>query len=105
MQYCAQPGCSALVARGRCSVHVVQRDHARDDYAVRRWYRTVRWRQLRAQVLVEAGYTCAQCHQVQRRLEVDHIVKHDGDPMRFWDRDNLQPLCPPCHTRKTRGGG
>ena len=32
---------------------------------------------------------------------VDHIVPHRGDSNLFWDRNNWQPLCKPCHDRKT----
>lgn len=32
---------------------------------------------------------------------VDHIVPHKGDKDLFWDRSNWQPLCKPCHDRKT----
>jgi len=95
MQYCVQPGCSVLVRRGRCRQH----------NQPKLWYAQVRWFRLRAQVLVEAAYTCAQCRRVTRTLEVDHIVKHDGDPTRFYDRANLQALCSTCHIEKTKRGG
>jgi 5-methylcytosine-specific restriction protein A len=101
---CIETGCSALVVCGRCPRHAVQREHQRNNYAIRRWYRTLRWRYLRAQVLREQAYECAQCHHVQVELEVDHIVKHDGHPARFWDRTNLQALCPACHSAKTARG-
>ncbi|HBO7046427.1 TPA: HNH endonuclease, partial [Pseudomonas aeruginosa] len=29
---------------------------------------------------------------------VDHIVAHRGDTDLFWDKDNWQPLCGPCHS-------
>jgi 5-methylcytosine-specific restriction protein A len=32
---------------------------------------------------------------------VDHIKPHQGDPELFWDSENLQALCAPCHSRKT----
>jgi len=104
LQYCTQPGCSVLVPRGRCRTHAVQHEHTRTDYAVRRWYRTTRWVRLRLRVLVDQAYECAACGEVHRDLEVDHIVKHAGDPHRFWNRENLQALCTPCHTRKTTRG-
>jgi len=100
MRYCLQPGCGVLVARGRCSAHAVRRVNA----SVRRWYCTARWFALRAQVLLEAAYTCASCERVQQRLEVDHIRKHLGNPALFWDKANLQALCPSCHHDKTRRG-
>jgi 5-methylcytosine-specific restriction enzyme A len=31
----------------------------------------------------------------------DHITPHKGDPVLFWDPDNLQSLCAACHGRKT----
>jgi 5-methylcytosine-specific restriction protein A len=104
LQYCTQPGCSVLVPRGRCRTHAVQQDHARRNFDVRKWYDTTRWQRLRLRVLVDQAYACAQCGQVQLRLEVDHIVKHDGNAARFWNRENLQALCTPCHTRKTTRG-
>ena len=30
----------------------------------------------------------------------DHIKAHKGDPVLFWDQDNLQPMCRACNTRK-----
>lgn len=43
---------------------------------------------------------CVMC-SVQRRLTpatvVDHIIPHKGDLRLFWDTDNWQPLCKPCH--------
>lgn len=39
---------------------------------------------------------------------VDHKVPHRGDSALFWDRDNWQSLCKPCHDgwkqRQERGG-
>ncbi|MBN9241903.1 MAG: HNH endonuclease [Mesorhizobium sp.] len=32
---------------------------------------------------------------------VDHVIAHKGDMRLFWDRSNWQPLCKPCHDRKT----
>jgi 5-methylcytosine-specific restriction endonuclease McrA len=29
----------------------------------------------------------------------DHIIAHKGDEDLFWDADNLQSLCKPCHDR------
>jgi 5-methylcytosine-specific restriction enzyme A len=82
-----------------------ERDANRRNVAIRRLYRTRRWELLRARVLVEAAYTCAECHRVSLALDVDHIRKHDGDLGLFWDRENLQALChSPCHKNKTARG-
>ncbi|MDY6960324.1 MAG: HNH endonuclease signature motif containing protein [Pseudomonadota bacterium] len=32
---------------------------------------------------------------------VDHIVPHRGCKVLFWDRNNWQSLCEPCHNSKT----
>ena len=45
---------------------------------------------------------CAKCGRPGQ--VVDHIQPHRGDPALFWDRDNLQTLCKPCHDKKTGKG-
>lgn len=40
---------------------------------------------------------CARCPAPA--TVADHIEPHKGDAVRFWDRDNWQPLCGPCHNR------
>lgn len=101
---CAQPGCPALVTRGRCVVHSKQQDQARGT-AQQRGY-DARWaeysRQFRAahpicgerhdgtldpthsRCLREGRLTPAEC--------VDHIrpVSRGGD---FWNPENHQSLC------------
>jgi 5-methylcytosine-specific restriction protein A len=62
-----------------------------------------RWQQARA------GYfskhpLCVHCQQqglVTIATDLDHIVPHHGDMVKFWQRDNWQGLCAPCHSRKT----
>ena len=83
-----------LVRKGRCATH-----------NPKLWYAQVRWFRLRAEVLVEAAYTCSACGHVQANLEVDHVVKHNGNPTLFWNRANLQALCPACHVAKSQRGG
>ena len=40
---------------------------------------------------------CAKEGRVTPAAEVDHI---DGNARNLW-RENLQPLCKPCHSKKT----
>jgi 5-methylcytosine-specific restriction endonuclease McrA len=101
---CPVPGCNTVTAASRCARHAVAVEHARPNYEIRQWYRTPRWRALRAQVLREAAYQCAGCRKVTRMLAVDHRVKHGGDPRLFWDLANLQALCGRCHGQKTKRG-
>lgn len=66
----------------------------------RAWYRSPEWRRLRADVLLDAGYTCVICRQAhadQRKLVCDHKVPHRGDRDLFFLRSNLQCLCKTCH--------
>jgi 5-methylcytosine-specific restriction enzyme A len=104
MQFCAAAGCGVLVAQGRCRLHARVKEQLRPNRVIRRWYYRDRWKRLREQVLVESCYTCTQCGRVAHQLEVDHIVKHEGNPELFWNRQNLQALCTDCHHRKTGRG-
>lgn len=65
----------------------------------RHLYKTARWLKLRKrQLRVEP--LCRFC-AAQRRLSlgrvVDHIRPHKGDEALFFDPENLQTLCKPCH--------
>lgn len=58
-----------------------------------------KWRQARDGWLRKHPL-CAMCQrrgQVTPATVVDHIVPHRGDMALFWDRDNWQSLCKPCH--------
>jgi len=40
---------------------------------------------------------CEARGRVTPATVVDHITPHRGDMARFWDRENWQSLCAPCH--------
>lgn len=69
-----------------------------------------RWRKARLAFL-KAHPLCAMCEERGRTTAatvVDHVKPHKGDARLFWDRDNWQPLCKPCHdsgkaTEEARG--
>ncbi|MGQ3674267.1 HNH endonuclease [Xanthobacter sp. TB0139] len=68
----------------------------------RRWYATARWSALREETFARDGYSCQMqgCGRLitdPRQRVCDHIRPHRGDEALFWDRDNLQTLCKPCH--------
>ncbi|WP_208348795.1 HNH endonuclease [Pseudaestuariivita rosea] len=63
--------------------------------------RGARWTVLRAAILERDGYRCRECG-ARGRLEVDHIKPVRTHPQLSYDPDNLQSLCPSCHTKKTR---
>lgn len=65
-----------------------------------KWYKTARWERLRQATFLHDLYTCRKCGQVEgntAELICDHIQPHRGDQRLFWDPNNLQTLCIPCH--------
>ena len=67
----------------------------------KRVLRSRQWQALRWEILERDGFACVQCG-ARGRLEVDHIHPVRTHPELSFERDNLQSLCPACHTRKTR---
>jgi 5-methylcytosine-specific restriction protein A len=81
---------------------------ARADY--NNWYRTSRWRKVRARHLKKQPY-CQCPHHIGQMVEgntVDHITPHKGDTRLFWDERNFQTLTATCHSKfkqsEERGG-
>jgi len=77
-------------------------------------YKTSRWthrtRGLRARCLKRDEYRCALCLRTEasHRLVAHHRVPHRGNEELFFDLNNLQTLCQPCHdsittSRERRG--
>lgn len=62
-----------------------------------------RWRQYRKSFL-RRHPLCLRCKDegiITAAVIVDHIRPHKQDNTLFWAKDNHQPLCKPCHDRKT----
>ncbi|WP_217638639.1 HNH endonuclease signature motif containing protein [Nitrosospira multiformis] len=58
-----------------------------------------RWQQER-KVFLGRNPFCAQCAKQGKRTIatiVDHIIPHKGDLEKFWNKDNWQAMCKPCH--------
>lgn len=58
-----------------------------------------RWRRYRERFLAENPF-CVYCQRLGRvtaATVVDHVVPHRGDRGLFWDPNNHQGLCKPCH--------
>lgn len=103
---CRFPGCGETVELpGLCATHkkdVQRTQDARRGTAHQRGY-TSRWSVVRTSYLRTHPF-CARCSTDARLVAatvVDHITPHRGDKALFWDRANWQPLCKPCHDRKT----
>lgn len=90
----------------------------RGNPQARRWYKRARWHKGLRPAQLAREPICRQCKALgrvndgsltgdgarqtdpkRRRLVVDHIVPHRGDPALFWDPANLQTLCPDHHDR------
>ena len=76
----------------------VRKQHHRHSAKVTR---TARWKALRMAVLERDGFRCKGCG-CGGRLEVDHVLPVRTHPDLSYSPANLQALCPPCHTKKTR---
>jgi 5-methylcytosine-specific restriction protein A len=79
-----------------------QRENANRDRAVSALY-GVSWRKARAVFLREHPLCvcCATTGSITPASVVDHVIPHRGDVRQFWNRENWQSLCKPCHDRKT----
>ncbi len=96
---CNKTGCNQLTREKYCSQHQDLNniyDKSRGTAAQRGYNH--RWRKARAYYLSK-NPICVRCNGIAN--VVDHITPHKGDYSLFWDRDNWQPLCTPCHNRKT----
>jgi 5-methylcytosine-specific restriction endonuclease McrA len=77
-------------------------DQGRRQIEWRKWYNLARWKRLRWQTLVRDLFTCQMCNRIEgdtSLLVCDHKEPHRGDPDLFWDPENLQCLCKPCHDK------
>lgn len=108
---CRYPGCRERADDGPyCRRHAPpkrawQGADERRGTAAERGY-DGKWRKAREGFLA-AHPLCAECAKYNRYTAatvVDHIIPHRGDKKLFWDRNNWQPLCRDCHTKKTASG-
>ena len=100
---CGHPGCPRLVPYGKhyCEQHEAQHRGERPG-AGRRGYDR-KWQKARLSYLRQHPY-CVCCMKEGKMVEatvVDHIRPHRGNHVLFWDKNNWQSLCKPCHDRKT----
>lgn len=100
---CKHPGCARLVPHGRayCDEHAAT--HRGDGRTTKEKGYTRRWQKDRDRFL-KTHPLCVRCQAAGKLTPatvVDHIVPHRGDQVLFWDQNNWQALCKPCHDRKT----
>lgn len=95
-------GCGRIVKGGeRCTCQKVARIERNRRFertrpsAAERGYDSA-W-QKATKGFVKKHPVCVLCKGVATCT--DHIIPHRGDKRLFWDRNNWQPLCKPCHDR------
>lgn len=111
MTLCHWAGCNRIAKGYYCDVHktsaAVERARRqtlfkdttrRQSAQYNALYHTNRWRAMRAAFLA-MNSTCVMCGG--RATVADHIEPHRGDEAKFFDVNNLQPLCASCHSKKT----
>ena len=102
---CRAAGCRDYATdRGFCDKHkdkIRQADRDRGT-AHERGYDS-KWQVARFEYL-EKNPLCVRCYVNRLIVEatvVDHVIPHKGDKKLFWNRNNWQSLCKPCHDHKT----
>jgi 5-methylcytosine-specific restriction protein A len=100
---CGWPGCPAVVPAGvrYCPEHAkrAQREYDSDrGTAAQRGY-DARWRKMRLMVLRQEPL-CRECMKAGRVTPATEIHHIDGNAKNM-SRENLEPLCKACHSKKT----
>ena len=100
---CRHPGCPNLVPSSTkyCDVHRPMHPEEVRAASARGYGKA--W-QRESRRFLQAHPLCVRCAEQGRYVKatvVDHIIPHRGDRNLFWDRNNWQALCKPCHDRKT----
>lgn len=128
LRACSTPLCKGLTPSGKCAACKTQVSKERFQSAEetgigfygRKWRRArAAFLRERCQVCLGISADCELCHGCSfpnrfcvqcwtenqwlnmGNLEVDHIVPHQGDPGKFWNRRNWQTLCAHHHSVKT----
>jgi 5-methylcytosine-specific restriction protein A len=106
MKPCNKLGCPNLTRDKYCEEHIAlekkeyrpdpNKDKGRPSAAARGY--DAKWRAYREDYL-RVNTTCKSCGA--KATVIDHVIPHKGNKGLFWTRFNHQPLCKPCHDRKT----
>lgn len=117
---CAHPGCAQAIPFGErwCERHreaglarQAEQERARQRAApvsefkreASRLYGTAAWQKMRLAQLAREPLckACTARGHIVPATVVDHVRRHGNDVNRFFDANNLQSLCKPCHDHKT----
>ena len=110
----AQPGsrhCEAHQLDNRDVRASRDRNQQRRDSGLKKFYDSKHWRKATVPVVLLEEPLCqlaVLCEGRAPSTDVDHIIRaevyiaqHGGDPLRFYDRNNLRGVCHADHSRKT----
>ena len=106
---CKHPACGKLIDRaGYCDKHQAVQDQYEAQRRNNRSHNFSKmygweWRKVRNN-FIKANPLCVICFAkglIVPANVVDHIKPHKGDKNLFWNEDNYQSLCKPCHDAKT----
>lgn len=108
---CNQFGCNALTIQSYCKKHEKPRKHwgkiemRRDRTPDGKRIYDKHWSAFRKEYFKEhQNVFCVECKRrgvLVGATEIDHIIPLVKNMDLKYDLNNLQPLCKPCHSRKT----
>lgn len=77
---------------------------SKEAQAWRGWYKTARWQRLAKACYVRDNYTCQRTGMIlggkypaPNSPVANHKVPHKGDPVLFWDPDNIETIAKVVH--------
>jgi 5-methylcytosine-specific restriction protein A len=104
---CKYQPCPNLVDSGYCDLHEAKvadrRRQEQNDDAFRPFYKSKRWETTRL-VVLHRDLICQECKKTAAKV-VHHVVDARiwvGRGNDFYDEENLQGLCEPCHNAISR---
>ena len=106
--------CASAIYNSISYLWICMTDQRSDDaIEYRRLYYTKQWKHLRKLALTRDGYRCQHkgCGKMltsgrrwRNSAVVHHLQPHKGDIDLFYDLDNLQSVCWPCHSGDIQSG-
>jgi len=105
------PYCEAHQNNNRAIEESRERNQRRRDNELKRLYDRAPWRKHTVPFILARDPLCQigiVCEGHAASTDVDHVIRaeiyieqHGGDPLAFYDPDNLRGACHSCHSRKT----
>lgn len=103
--------CEAHQVNNRAAQHARERNAERRESGLKKLYDSKHWRNYTIPVILARDALCQLgilCGGRAASTDIDHIVRAEvyiaiqgGNPLRFFDRDNLRGVCHADHSRKT----